>query len=62
MCDCIIRIEQRIKDDEGAERASVLRKGYSEIRYTRLTKKGVLARHSRYTHEDWKFCPFCGEK
>ena len=61
MCDCIKEIEQRTKDEQGAECAFVLHKGYSKIRYTRLTKKGMLARHSRYIHENWKYCPFCGK-
>ncbi len=34
---------------------------YSEISVKPYRADGTPAKHNRYTHVNWKFCPFCGK-
>ncbi|MBA7576604.1 hypothetical protein ES708_18445 [subsurface metagenome] len=63
MCDCIAKIEEKIKNRELAACASFDHSGSqsSQVAFKPYTEKGDISKHFRYTSVPWKYCPFCGE-
>lgn len=64
MCDCIAKIEERVKREELVITAFFEhnQSQKSEVAYRPITQAGEESKHCRYTLIPWEYCPFCGEE